>query len=40
MKRVVLIVTVLALVTASAFAAGGKVRGEKGKGAVKQVVGP
>jgi hypothetical protein len=40
MKRIVLIVVVLSLVAVSAFAAGGKQRGDKGKGSVHQVVGP
>jgi hypothetical protein len=40
MKRVVLIAVVLGLVAVSAFAAGGKNRGEKGKGNTHQTVGP
>jgi len=40
MKWTVIIALVLILAAASAFAGGGKVRGDKGKGAVVQVVGP
>lgn len=40
MKHIVMIIVVLTLVAASAFAGGGKVRGEKGQGSVHQVVGP
>ena len=40
MKWTVVIALVLILTAVSAFAGGGKVRGEKGKGSVHQVVGP
>ncbi len=40
MKRILISLAIITLVAASAYAGGGKVRGEKGQGKVVQVVGP
>ncbi len=40
MKRILIALAVVLLITASAYAAGGKNHGDKGKGSVHQVVGP
>ena len=40
MKKLMIVALILMFVAASAWAEGGKVRGDKGKGTVTQVEGP